>query len=178
MSTQARYRSVRFGISGVDVVNVAGTDISIVKTRQALEDYPVRLTDRLKHWAAVAPERSFMAKRDAAGVWQHVTYAQALQNARHLGQALLDRGLSAERPLLILSENDLEHAMLALACHYVGVAYAPVSSAYSLLSKDYAKLRHAVKLLTPGMAFATNGEQFADAVSATMTNDVEFVADM
>jgi len=176
MSTQARYRSVRFGISGVDVVNVAGTDISIVKTRQALEDYPVRLTDRLKHWAAVAPERSFMAKRDAAGVWQHVTYAQALQNARHLGQALLDRGLSAERPLLILSENDLEHAMLALACHYVGVAYAPVSSAYSLLSKDYAKLRHAVKLLTPGMAFATNGEQFADAVSATMTNDVEFVA--
>jgi len=176
MSTQARYRTVHFGISGVDVVSVADTDTRIVKTRQPLADYPARLTDRLKHWAAVAPERSFMAKRDAAGVWQHVSYAQALQNARHLGQALLDRGLSAERPLLILSENDLEHAMLALACHYVGVAYAPVSSAYSLLSKDYAKLRHAVKLLTPGMAFATNGEQFGDAVNATMTSDIEFVA--
>ncbi|MFK9813637.1 AMP-binding protein, partial [Escherichia coli] len=78
---------------------------------------------------------------------------EALQSARRIGQALLQRGLSAERPLLILSENDLEHAMLVLGCHYAGVPYAPVSSAYSLLSKDYAKLRHAVQLLTPGLIF-------------------------
>ncbi|MFL9878278.1 feruloyl-CoA synthase [Herbaspirillum rhizosphaerae] len=175
MSTTPRYRSVRFGISGVDVVDTQDGQ-RIVKTRQALQDYPARLSDKLKYWAAKTPDVSFMAKRDANGVWQHITYAQALQTARHIGQGLLNRGLSAERPLLILSENDLEHAMLALACHYVGVPYAPVSSAYSLLSKDYAKLRHAVNLLTPGMIFAAHGEKFAAAVNAVATSDIEFVA--
>src|SRR5450830_1520352 len=175
MSTTPRYRSVRFGISGVDVCGAAdGT--SIVKTRQPLQDYPARLSDKLTHWAAHTPDVSFMAKRDADGVWQHISYAHALQTARHIGQGLLNRGLSAERPLLILSENDLEHAMLALACHYVGIPYAPVSSAYSLLSKDYAKLRHAVNLLTPGMIFAAHGEKFAVAVNAVATSDIEFVA--
>lgn len=175
MSTQARYRSVRFGISGVDVAD-GGDGKFIVKTRQPLEPHPLRLSDKLKYWAAQTPDSSFMAKRDADGVWQHITYAQALQNARHLGQALLDRGLSAERPLLILSENDLEHAMLALACHYVGVPYAPVSSAYSLLSKDYAKLHHAVDLLTPGLIFAAQADKFSAAVNAVAGADIEFVA--
>lgn len=175
MSTPPRYRSVHFGINGVDVVDVAATNTSIVKTRQPLLAYPERLSDCLKHWAEQAPQRSFMAKRDASGAWRHISYAEALQTARHLGQALLNHGLSAERPLLILSENDLEHAMLALACHYVGVAYAPVSSAYSLLSKDFAKLHHAVGLLTPGMIFAANGEQYAAAVNATVGADIPFL---
>jgi feruloyl-CoA synthase len=76
-----------------------------------------------------------MARRDKDGQWRRISYGQALQSARRIGQALLQRGLSAERPLLILSENDLEHAMLVLGCHYAGVPYAPVSSAYSLLSR-------------------------------------------
>ena len=173
MNTPPRYRSVRFGIGGVDVV--AGADgTSIVRTRQPLQDYPARLTDKLIHWATVDPERTYMARRDQDGQWRRISYGQALQSARRIGQALLQRGLSAERPLLILSENDLEHAMLVLGCHYAGVPYAPVSSAYSLLSKDYAKLRHAVQLLTPGLIFAAHGEKFAAAVAA-VAPEIEFV---
>lgn len=174
MNTIPRYRSVRFGINGVQVSNTANGE-AIVKTVQALETYPLRLTDRLTHWAAQTPDRTFIAKRDAQGEWRHISYAEALKTARHIGQGLLDRGLSAERPLLILSENDLEHAMLALACQYVGVAYAPVSSAYSLLSKDYAKLQHAITLLTPGLIFAADGEKFFTAVNATAGSDIEFL---
>jgi feruloyl-CoA synthase len=173
MNTPPRYRSVRFGIGGVDVV--AGADgTSIVRTRQPLQDYPARLTDKLIHWATVDPERTYMARRDQDGQWRRISYGQALQSARRIGQALLQRGLSAERPLLILSENDLEHAMLVLGCHYAGVPYAPVSSAYSLLSRDYAKLRHAVQLLTPGLIFAAHGEKFAAAVAA-VAPEIEFV---
>ncbi|WP_343585123.1 feruloyl-CoA synthase [Herbaspirillum sp.] len=173
MNTPPRYRSVRFGIGGVDVFPAADGQ-AIVKTRQSLQDYPRRLADKLVHWAGIDPERTFMARRDPAGGWRRISYGQALQSARRIGQALLQRGLSAERPLLILSENDLEHAMLALGCHYAGVPYAPVSSAYSLLSKDYAKLRHAVQLLTPGLIFAAHGEKFAAAVNA-VAPDIEFV---
>ncbi|WP_288392237.1 feruloyl-CoA synthase [uncultured Herbaspirillum sp.] len=173
MNTPPRYRSFRFGIGGVDVV--PGRDgISLVKTRQPLDAYPARLTDKLIHWAKVDPDRTYMARRDKEGQWRRISYGQALQIARRIGQALLQRGLSAERPLLILSENDLEHAMLVLGCHYAGVPYAPVSSAYSLLSKDYAKLRHAVQLLTPGLIFAAHGEKFAAAVNA-VAPDIEFV---
>ena len=169
-----RYRSVRFGIIGV-VVTQEADGSTRVKTPEALHDYPDRLTDRLHYWAEHAPDRSYMAKRDKTGQWQHVSYAQALQFARHIGQGLLNRGLSAERPVLILSENDLEHAMLALACQYVGVPFAPISAAYSLLSKDYDKLKHVLQVLTPGLVFASNGELFSKAVKATLADDIEFV---
>ena len=87
-----------------------------------------------------APKRTFLAKRAADGAWRRLTYAETLRQVRGLGQALLERGLSVERPLAILSGNDLEHALLALAALHVGVAYAPISPAYSLVSRDFGKL--------------------------------------
>src|SRR5262245_24163634 len=106
----------------------------LIRSRYPLDPYPARITDRLVHWANEAPDRTFMAARDANGEWRHITYAQALQYAKCIGQALLKRNLSAERPVAILSGNDLEHAMLALGCLYVGIPYAPISPAYSLIS--------------------------------------------
>ena len=82
--------------------------------------------------------------------WRTITYAQTLDKVRRIGAALLTRNLSAERPIVILSGNDLEHALLGLAANYVGIPYAPVSPAYSLISSDFGKLRHIVNLLTPG----------------------------
>ncbi|MES2113778.1 MAG: feruloyl-CoA synthase [Pseudomonadota bacterium] len=175
-----RYRPLAFGIGGVDVEPRAGGAVH-VRVRQDLQPYPERMADRLRHWAAVAPQRSYMARRDGNGgnggndAWRHIHYAEALDLARRIGQALLQRGLSAERPLLILSDNDLEHAMLALACQYVGIPYAPISPAYSLLSRDYDKLHHVVQLLTPGMVFAACGAQYGAAIRACVPDDVELV---
>ncbi|MCP1574537.1 hypothetical protein J2S30_002916 [Herbaspirillum rubrisubalbicans] len=91
MNTPPRYRSFRFGIGGVDVV--PGRDgISLVKTRQPLDAYPARLTDKLIHWAKVDPDRTYMARRDKEGQWRRISYGQALQSARRIGQALLQRG--------------------------------------------------------------------------------------
>jgi feruloyl-CoA synthase len=171
-SLSPRYRSLKFGIHGVKVEPQPNGAVH-VRVQQDLGEYPVRLTDKLKHWAAEAPDRTYMARRDAAGVWQHISYRQALQYARHIGQGLLDRGLSAERPVLILSDNDLEHAMLALGCQYVGIPFSPISPAYSLLSKDYDKLKHVLKLLAPGLVFAANGENFAKAITSCVPDDVE-----
>ena len=179
-SSPPRYRPLAFGIGGVDVEPRAGGAVH-VRVRQDLQPYPERMADRLHHWAAVAPQRSYMARRDGNGgnggngAWRHIRYAEALDNARRIGQALLQRGLSAERPLLILSDNDLEHAMLALACQYVGIPYAPISPAYSLLSRDYDKLHHVVQLLTPGMVFAACGAQYGAAIRACVPDDVELV---
>ena len=116
-----------------------------------------------------------MAKRDKAGNWHHLSYAQALTAARHIGQGLLNRGLSAQRPVLILSENDLEHAMLALGCQYVGIPYSAISPAYCLQSEDFDKLRHVLNVLTPGLVFAADGEKFARAVSTAVLDNIEFL---
>ena len=147
----------------------------LIRSRYPLDDYPPRITDRLVHWAKETPDRTFMAARDANGEWRNISYAQALQYAKCIGQALLARDLSAERPVAILSGNDLEHAMLALGCLYVGIPYAPISPAYSLISSDFGKLRYILDLLTPGMVFACDGQQYAKAIEAIVPKETELV---
>ena len=175
MATPARYRRIRLGEKRIEVKS-HDNGCLYVNHPDPLDAYPQRLTDRLLHWAQTAPDRSYMAMRDNGGDWRHISYAQALKYARSIGQALLDRKLSAERPVVILSGNDLEHAMLALACQFAGVPHAPISPAYSLVSKDYDKLRHVFELLTPGLVFVADAQAFRPALDAVMPDGVELVA--
>ncbi|MBC3948618.1 feruloyl-CoA synthase [Pseudomonas folii] len=141
---------------------------------EPLQDYPDRWLDRLVHWAEVRPHQTFVAQRDAQGHWQHITYVQMLQRTRQIAQALLSFGLSAERPLVMLSGNDLQHLQLACGAMYAGIPYCPVSPAYSLVSKDFCKLRHVVETLEPGLVFAAD-ERFADAIRAVIASDVPLI---
>ena len=104
----ARIREVRLGPFDLELERRPDGTIR-ARSPHPLEEYPAHLTERLEHWAEQAPERTFLAKRDAAGAWRRLTYGEALESVRRVGQALLERGLSAERPLAILSGNDLEH---------------------------------------------------------------------
>jgi feruloyl-CoA synthase len=137
----------------------------ILRSPHALGPYPAKLTERLEHWARVAPERVLFAERAGAS-WRTLCYFDALEKARGVGAALLAKGLSADRPLVVLSGNDLKHALLHLGALYAGIPYAPVSPAYSLLSTDFAKLRSIFELLTPGLVFVSNRQQFCKALAA------------
>ncbi len=168
----APIREIALGAADVKIELRADGAI-LLRSPHALGDYPGKLTERLAHWARDTPARRFIAQRDAAGAWRSLTYAQTWQRVRSIGQALLERRLSQERPLAILSDNDLEHALLALACMHVGVAYVPVSSAYSLVSTDFAKLKYVMGLLTPGLVYATDGARFARAIAAAVPAGTE-----
>ena len=117
-----------------------------------------------------------MAERDASGGWRQITYAQLLASTRSIASALLARGLSAERPIVILSGNSIDHALLAFGALYAGIPFCPVSPAYSLVSKDYGKLAFLMKLLTPGLVFADDAGKFADALRANVPDEAEIVA--
>src|SRR5665647_2671303 len=124
---QAKYRPLKFPVTRVVLRDRRG-GVRYMKAEQPLGEHAQRLTDRLVHWAHADPDRTFIARRvrnadGTTGEWRHISYREALDSARRIGQALIDRGLSAERPVAILSENDLEHAMLALGCIYAGVPY-------------------------------------------------------
>ena len=155
-----KFRPLRFGVTRVSLKDgVPGTHY--LKADQELQAYPDRLTDRLQHWATNKPDQTLFARRvrladGSLGDWRHVSYADAWKTARNIAQALINRGLNAERPVVILSENSLEHALLALGCMVVGVPFVPSSPPYSLISQDYDKLKHVLRTVTPGMVFASD----------------------
>src|SRR5258708_718609 len=164
--------------SGNPDVTVERRDDATISLRPKakLGDYPRRITDRLHHWAEVEPNRVYMAERDAKRGWREVTYAQLLQSSRHIASALLARGLSAEKPIVILSGNSVAHALLAFGALYAGVPFCPVSPAYSLVSRDFGKLSYLMKLLTPGLVFADDADRFADALATNVTLGTEIAA--
>jgi len=170
----APLRAVRLGPQDVTVERRPDGTL-ILRSPQPLGPYPDKITERLDHWAKVAPDRVFMAERDAQGSWRTVTYAQARAQARAIGAALIARKLSAERPIAILSGHSIDHALLAVGALYVGVPHAPISPAYSLVSGDFARLRAIVDLITPGLVFAADGKAFARAIDAAVPKDVEVV---
>ncbi|MDO5623165.1 MAG: feruloyl-CoA synthase [Pseudomonadota bacterium] len=165
-----RYRPLPFGVTRVNVRGGAG-GVQYLHAEQRLQPFGERMSDRLIHWASTTPNETFIAQRERLqggqlGDWRRVSYAQALAAARHIGQALLDRGLSEERPVVILSENGIDHALLALGCMQAGIPFSPASPAYSTISKDFGKLRHVIDTLTPGLVWAEDGERYGPALAA------------
>jgi feruloyl-CoA synthase len=137
----------------------------ILRSPQKLRAHERCIGEWLVKWAQQSPERTFLAERQGDG-WRRVSYAQALDAARRVGEALLERGLGPDKPLAILSDNSVDHALLALGAMHAGVPVAPVSPAYSLMSKDHAKLKSIFELLRPGLVWVDDARKFAGALEA------------
>ncbi|QJD81410.1 feruloyl-CoA synthase [Spirosoma rhododendri] len=147
----------------------------LLRTDEPLAERPYRLTARLPHWAAETPDRVFIGQREKApvgqvGPWKTLTYAQTYGQVLRLAGWLLTTDASPERPVVILSENSIEHALLCLAALHVGLPVSVISPAYALRSTDFDKLRHVLNLLTPGVLFAQDGAAYADALHALAGN--------
>jgi feruloyl-CoA synthase len=168
-------KPVRFGGCLAADVDHRADGTVLLHSREPLQPHVERLSDRLRHHAERTPERSFIARRvGGSGPWQHISYGEMLQRARAIGQWLLDHGASVDRPVAILSDNDLEHLSLAMGAMWVGVPWVPVSPAYSLLSQDHGKLRHILGVTTPGLVFAAS-PAFAKAIAAAAPADAAVV---
>ncbi|WP_316168404.1 MULTISPECIES: feruloyl-CoA synthase [unclassified Bradyrhizobium] len=168
-------RAISFNDPAVNIERRADGTLYL-RPKRALADYPRRITDRLHHFAETAPDRVFMAERVGPTGWRELTYATLLTASRHIASALLARGLSPDRPVMILSGNSIDHVLVAFGALYAGVPFCPVSPAYSLVSRDYGKLAYLMKLLTPGLVFADDAGKFADALIANVPDGTEIAA--
>ena len=168
-----RYRQVSIGRPAVAVSEEQG--VLHMRSLEPLAPLPDRLLDRLLHWARVRPEQTFIAAREAGGDWRRVSYGQMLDSVRAIAQGLLRYGLSADKPLALLSGNDIEHLQLALGAMYAGIPYCPVSPAYSLLSQDFAKLRHVCDLLQPGLVFISDAGAYQRAIDAVLPPETPLI---
>jgi feruloyl-CoA synthase len=171
--TAPKFRPFAFGVTRA--VREDGKGCVYLRAENRLQAYPVRMTDRLVHWAKERPAQTWMARRGSDGQWVHISYAQAWAKAQAIGQYLLHQGLCADRPLVILSENSLEHALLMVGAMTVGIPFCSVSTAYSLLSQDFGKLRHVLDTLTPGMVYASDWAQYGQAIDTVVSKDTPVV---
>jgi feruloyl-CoA synthase len=170
----APLRPVRLGKLD-PVIEQRASGVILIRAAQELGPYHDKLSQPLEHWAKTAPHRLFLAQRDPQGAWRKLTYSQVLSSVKRISAALLRRGLSAEKPIVVLSGNDIEQALLGLAAMFVGIPYAPLSPPYSLMSSDFGKLRAIIELLTPGLVFANDGGPFARALYETVPDEIELV---
>ncbi len=162
-------------LAAVDVVSrpLPGGGL-LLRARRDLDPYPPSLGALLHHWADQAPERVFLAERltgQTGASWRRVSYSEALAAVERIASALLERGLGPERPVLLLSDNGVDHALLQLAALHVGIPAVPISPAYSLLAADHGQLRYILELVRPGLVFAgdgdgNGGERYARALAA------------
>jgi feruloyl-CoA synthase len=167
-------RQVRLRTSGASVERLPDGSL-LVRPDEPLGRYPKVLTDRIDEWARIAPDRICVAKRDAEGQWQSLCYREVYVIVQRIARDLVARELSVERPIAILSENDLEHFLLMLAGQHVGIPTAHISPVYSLVSKDLAQLRHCLQLLSPGMVFVSSGEKYRRAIEVAVSHDMELL---
>nr|WP_322866852.1 AMP-binding protein [Aquicoccus sp. G2-2]MEA1114156.1 AMP-binding protein [Aquicoccus sp. G2-2] len=129
----------------------------------------------LHRWAKETPERVFLAERDGAG-WREETYASVLQQVRAIAASLLGRGLNGDTPILIMSGNGVDHGLLVLAAQYAGIPAVPIAEQYSLIPGAHERLRHAIELVRPKMAYVADAEQYGAALALDALRGIEVVA--
>ncbi|MBI5904776.1 MAG: feruloyl-CoA synthase [Deltaproteobacteria bacterium] len=148
----------------------------LLRSPRALEPHEESLGAMFRRWVAESPDRIFLGERDASGEWRLVTWGEAGRLADSVAQALIDRRMGSEQPVMILSGNSVDHALLMLGGFIAGVPVVPVSVAYSLLSQDFSKLKSIFREVAPALVFAESAEMFSRALSALDLAGVEVVA--
>src|SRR4051794_3718998 len=146
----------------------------ILRSEMPLEPYEPSLGLLLRRWAREAPDRVFLAER-AGDEWAELSWSEANRSASAVAQALLDRGLGPERPLMILSGNSIDQALLTLGGFLAGVPVVPVSPAYSLMSQDYGKVKYIAQLVKPGLVYAADAGPFGGVLAAVDFGGAELV---
>jgi feruloyl-CoA synthase len=138
----------------------------LLRSADPLQDYPGTVVHSVWAWAAADPDYPLAAERGTDGGWRLCSYGAAVAAAAAIGQALLERGLAHDRPLLVLSGNSIDHLLVTLGAMTAGVPVAPVSVAYSLQSRDHARIRAITELIDPGAVFVEDAERFGSALDA------------
>lgn len=140
------------------------------KNEQLLADFPIKITDKLVHWAEIKPSHTFIGRRNpTTRDWEKLSYAETLEKTKSVAQYLLNLEFSPNETVVILSENSLEHALLVLASVHIGITYTPISPPYSLVSDDFGKLKHCLELMTPKVIFAQSGKVYQKALELAKT---------
>jgi feruloyl-CoA synthase len=148
----------------------------VLANRQQLAPFSRCVGDWLEHWADTAPDTAFLCERAGHGEWKVLTYSQARESVWAIAESLLMRGLSPERPVAALSSNSIDMGLMMLGAMHAGIPFAPISTAYATVARDYSKLKHVFGLLQPGVLFVSDVQTYAPALRAAGLDGFEWVS--
>jgi feruloyl-CoA synthase len=158
------YKDTAFGPTKTNKKQLEN-DVVHFKNEQLLANFPTKITDKLVHWANTKPDHTFIGRRNpTTRDWHKLSYAETLEKVKSIAQYLLNLEFTSDETIVILSENSLEHALLALASVHIGITYTSISPPYSLVSDDFGKLSHCLELMTPKVIFAQSGKVYQKAI--------------
>jgi feruloyl-CoA synthase len=163
------YKNTQFGPTKTSKKQLENAIVHF-KNEQLLADFPVKITDKLVHWANTKPDHTFIGRRNpTTRDWYKLSYAETVEKVKSIAQYLLNLEFTPNETVVILSENSLEHALLALASVHIGITYTSISPPYSLVSDDFGKLKHCLELMTPKVIFAQSGKVYQKAIEFAKT---------
>jgi feruloyl-CoA synthase len=169
-------KMVSMAAPAVDVENLSDGGV-ILRSPQVIGHYPDTQSAWIIDWALRTPDAVFLADRSGHdGAWRRITYQDFLGQMKSVAQSLLNRGLSVDQPVAILSDNSIDNALLLYGAMHVGIPVVPISPAYSLMSQDFGKLKHIAGLTTPGLVYVADGEKFSAALQGVDFGGAEIVA--
>ncbi len=172
---QIPFRKIDFLPRDIDVERRAD-GVIVLRSRIPLDSYERHLPAFLRRWAGETPDETWLAqRRGPERQWLKVSYAQARQIVDSVTQALLDLKVPDGRPVMILSANSIEHALMTMAAMQARLPAAPVSAAYSLMSQDHGTLKYVFELLEPAVVLVQNARQYERALRALDLTGVTLV---
>ena len=146
----------------------------ILRSPIKLEEFEINIGNKFKKTCEQVPENIWLAERDNEA-WTKLSYKKALKNINSISQYIIDNGLNQKKPIMILSGNSINHGLLNVAGLFCGVPVAPISVAYSLMSSDYAKLKHCFELVDPGLIFVEDGIMFEKALENLPLDNIKVI---
>ncbi len=137
----------------------------VLRSPEPLQPFARCIGEWLEHWAVQTPGALALAERDAAGGWRRLTYAQLRASVGAIAQGLLDLQLPVGSPVVVLSDNSIDHALLMLAAMHIGRPVCTVSSAYSRMTRDHRKIHAILQTLAPALVYASDAAVYGPALA-------------
>ena len=142
----------------------------VLRNAQGLQPFERCIGDWLDHWAVSTPEALFLAERGIDGHWRRVSYGEARHRVGRIAQGLITLDISPGKPIVIISDNGIDHALLSLAAMYIGRTSCTVSSAYTRMTRDWSKLHGILETLGPGLVYASDATVYGTALAGWRSN--------
>ncbi|HEV2530742.1 AMP-binding protein [Phenylobacterium sp.] len=160
----APFRDARYASRRLTVEPRAGGEMVLTNPAPFFRGFRTVIAP-LRHWAEWAPSRTWLAERSGDG-WREVPFLEAWEATQAIAGGLREAGIVSQRPLLILSHNNIDHALVAYAAMGQGMPIAPVSPQYGLKGANLARLTHACEILKPAAVYTEDAALFADGLAA------------
>jgi len=127
------------------------------------------MLDCLDYWADRSPNTVCLRERTSDG-WSEISYKEFISRVKNVAAHLGTLDISADKPLMIIAPNSINHALVTFAAMTIGVPVTPVSIAYAQYGETFERLDNIINTIKPGAIYFSDTSFFKNSVNALLNN--------